>query len=324
MPAEIAVVIPHYQRNVGVLARTLGAVFAQEADANLTVIIVDDESPAPAANELGALSDAARGCVRIISRANGGPAAARNTGLAALPANVEFVALLDCDDLWHPRHLTRALAAFQLGYDFYFSDHRREHARESRFSQCGIQAADHRKIDAALDLYAWEGDLFEASLRHTVVGFSTVLYRRSAFPDLRLNEAVGLADDVYFAFEVARATGRVAFSPSEDVLYTDADNASVVTDWRSNKSLRVILSLSLCYRRAMHEFAMTDAQRRLLRKRLGEFRRDFVTTVAAMLSAGIQVEAGYVLQFARHDPAVFGAIPAVLTSWLLRSGGRGS
>ena len=117
--------------------------------------------------ELGALSDEARGQVRIIRRQNGGPAAARNTGLAALPSNAEFVALLDCDDLWHPQHLTRAIAAFERGYDFYFSNHRREHARESRFSQCGIRASDHRMIDAALDLYAWEGDLFEVSLHHT-------------------------------------------------------------------------------------------------------------------------------------------------------------
>jgi succinoglycan biosynthesis protein ExoW len=318
MPAEIAVVIPHYQRNAGVLARTLGAVFAQEAAAALAVIIVDDESPAPAAEELGALSDEARGRVRIISRRNGGPAAARNTGLAALPANAEFVALLDCDDLWHPQHLTRAIAAFGLGYDFYFSNHRREHARESQFSQCGIRASDHRMIDAALDLYAWEGDLFEVSLQHTVVGFSTVVYRRSAFTGLRMNEAVGLADDVYFALEVARATSRIAFSPSEEVLYTDADNASVVTDWRSNKSLRMILSLSLCYRHAVREFAMTDAQRMLLRKRVAEFRRNFVTTVAAMLAAGIRIDLRYIVQYVRQDPAVFGAIPGVLTSRLLR------
>ena len=318
MVNQIAVVIPHYQHTAGVLARTLAAVFAQDIREPVEVIVVDDESPVPAANELAALDQAARASIRIIERRNGGPAAARNTGLAALSSGTEIVALLDCDDLWQPQHLARAMRAFDLGHDFYFANHRRERSPQSSFSQCGIRVEEHRLIDPVLDLYRWQGDLFDISLRHTLVGLSTVVYRRAVFPDIRLNEAVGLADDVYFALEVARATDRIAFSPSEDVLYTEADNASVVADWRSNKSLRLILSLSLCYSRALKDFAMTDAQRMLLRQRLREFRLNFATTVAAMSASGIRVDAAHVARFLRHDPALLGAFPVVVLNYILK------
>src|SRR5208283_3792910 len=261
MPRRVAVVIPHFQQTSGVLARTLAAVFAQNTQDQLEVVIVDDASPAPATGELSALRAADRALVRIIERTNGGTAAAKNTGLEALPETVDFVALLDCDDIWHPQHLARAVAAFDFGSDFYFANHQRENALESRFAQCDVRPDEHQLMEPALDLYMWKGDLFDASLRNTIIGLSTVVYRRSVFPKLRFNESVGIADDIYFALQVSRTTDRIAFSPFADVFYTEADNASVVTDWRSNKSLRLILSLSLCYGSAMRDFPLTPEQR---------------------------------------------------------------
>src|SRR5262249_37804258 len=97
MPARIAVVIPYFQRTPGVLARTLNAVFAQDVDAAIEVVIADDGSPVPAANELAGLSTANQARTRVIARRNGGPAAARNTGLANVAAENDFIALLDSD-----------------------------------------------------------------------------------------------------------------------------------------------------------------------------------------------------------------------------------
>ena len=318
MPKHLAVVIPYYQRTAGVLAPTLQAVFAQESDSRLHVIVVDDESPSPVESELAGLDETARSSITIIRQRNTGSAGARNKGLASLPAEVEFVAMLDSDDHWHPQHITRALAALELGYDLYFSDHRREGSGQTRFVQCGIGLEGHRSIDAAHDLYCWNGDLFDQVLRQMFVSPSSVVYRRAVFPEIRFNRSVGLTDDMYFVLELARGTKRIAFSPSEDVACMEGENVSQVTDWRSNKSLRLILSLSLGYGTALRNFPMTAEQSAFVRQRLRKYRWDFVITVAAMLRGGVGVNTDHILRFLRQDPAALAIVPAVLATEVLR------
>lgn len=301
MPVDIAVIIPHFQRTHGVLARTLAALFAQDASENLTVIIVDDESPAPAAAELAGLDDTARAAITLIKRKNGGPAAAKNTGLAAIPDDIQYIALLDCDDIWSPKHISRGLAAMRLGYDFFFSDHRREGAEQSHFEDLGILRRNHQLIDPENDLYQWKSDLFDTCLRKTLIGLSTVVFRRSAFPGLRFVEDVGISDDMIFALHVSRKTSKIAFTFSEDVLYTWGDNASVVTDWRSNKALRLSVSLSTFYHRALKDYSVSDAQYEFLTKNIRKTRESFSTTMIAMLLKRQKIDKTYVLQFLRND-----------------------
>jgi hypothetical protein len=71
----------------------------------LEVIVVDDGSTDDTAQVVAAIDDPR---VRLASRPNGGPSAARNTGIAA--AHGEWVAFLDADDLWLPRYVETATA----------------------------------------------------------------------------------------------------------------------------------------------------------------------------------------------------------------------
>jgi len=121
---RIAVIIPYYQRDEGILSRAVESVRAQDLPPSLSVhtYVIDDASPHPAGAELDQSPD-----VTVIAQENGGPGAARNTGLDQVfhDGGADFVAFLDSDDIWSPEHLARAVAALDQGYDFYCCDHAR-------------------------------------------------------------------------------------------------------------------------------------------------------------------------------------------------------
>ena len=123
---KIAIVIPFYQEEFGILRRCLASVFGQQlaGPVDIAVLVVDDASPAdPAADIKAAGEPPSNMVVQLIRRPNGGPAAARNTGLDHIGADTDFVALLDSDDTWQPEHLQRAIDSLEPGFDVYFADH---------------------------------------------------------------------------------------------------------------------------------------------------------------------------------------------------------
>jgi glycosyltransferase involved in cell wall biosynthesis len=93
----ISLIIPAFNA-AEFLAQALDSARAQHL-APAEIIVVDDGS-----SDDTALIARARGDARVISRANGGPALARNTGLEA--ARGEIIAFLDADDLWPPDKLS--------------------------------------------------------------------------------------------------------------------------------------------------------------------------------------------------------------------------
>src|SRR6476661_8300940 len=102
MPEERAlapmfsVIIPTYGRS-SLLAEAVASVLAQSFS-DFECIVVDDASP-----EAPTLPDDLR--LRLIVREhNGGPPAARNTGIAS--ATGAYVAFLDDDDVWRPDRLS--------------------------------------------------------------------------------------------------------------------------------------------------------------------------------------------------------------------------
>src|SRR6266545_5032346 len=93
------VVVPTYGRQ-RFLEEAIDSILAQRM-VDLEVIVVDDGSPQPVA-----LPEEPR--TRIVRRPrNGGPAAARNTGMAE--ARGRYLAFCDDDDILEPHRLTLAL-----------------------------------------------------------------------------------------------------------------------------------------------------------------------------------------------------------------------
>jgi succinoglycan biosynthesis protein ExoW len=108
--AKFTVIIPYYQKQAGILQRALESVFAQSYQ-NFDIIIVDDQSPFPIEGDLDSLPDEQRARISVIKQPNAGPGGARNTGLYNVPAQTDFVAFLDSDDLWTKDHLQNAVDA---------------------------------------------------------------------------------------------------------------------------------------------------------------------------------------------------------------------
>lgn len=100
MPKPLfSIIIPTYARP-DLLREAIGSVLAQTVE-DFECLVVDDASPSPVM-----VKDDRR--VRVIHRSkNGGPAAARNTGLRA--ATGQYVTFLDDDDLYTPDRLAIAL-----------------------------------------------------------------------------------------------------------------------------------------------------------------------------------------------------------------------
>jgi GT2 family glycosyltransferase len=105
---DVTVVIPTYNRDKELL-EAVASVRAQECQP-AAIVVVDDASDDRRA--LDALEQIELRGAQVVRRdSRGGPASARNTGVAR--ARTKWVAFLDNDDLWLPGHLTQAYSLLE-------------------------------------------------------------------------------------------------------------------------------------------------------------------------------------------------------------------
>lgn len=103
----VSVIIPTYNR-AKTIERTVNSVLAQTWKA-IEIIVVDDGSTDQTPEVLHRYGDK----IRVIRQKNGGPAAARNTGIKA--ATGDIISFLDSDDLWLPDKTERQMRLIQAG-----------------------------------------------------------------------------------------------------------------------------------------------------------------------------------------------------------------
>ena len=193
----IAVVIPYFQREPGLLAGALRSVAAQDVDAQLRVVVVDDESPVPAQDDVERAAVSGLN-VSVIRQPNAGPGAARNTAIDAVGDNVDLVAFLDSDDVWRPQHLRRALRALDAGHDVYFSNFMQLDAVKPAFERAGrLDDAEHVAIDEAEGLWSYRGDMITQVIVGNLIGTPTVVYRPQRFPQHRFRAEYRRAGEDY-------------------------------------------------------------------------------------------------------------------------------
>lgn len=243
MPApDIAVVIPHYQRTTGLLSTAVQSAFSQTLSHRIVVIVCDDESPSPARDELDTIPALPTERLIVVVRKNGGAGAARNTALDAVPAGVRYVAFLDSDDAWRPRHLENAVHALGLGYDAYFANFVGVgFPAVGHFERIGsLKPQDHPVIDAPRQMHA----LAVSALVHTVsdggglIGTPTVVYCIDKFRTLRFREEFYNGQDFFFWMDLSEMGARFAFSFEVECDNGTGVNIYQASGWASEKSLQ--------------------------------------------------------------------------------------
>jgi len=265
-----AVIIPFYQRREGLLRRAVTSALAQDGVPSPWVIVVDDASPVSAESDLGGLSSEHRTRITVVEQENAGPGAARNTGLDRLPAGVEYVAFLDSDDEWLPGHLRRAVAALEVGFDLYFSNYRDIGQEAGGFEVRGhVQPDQHDPLQGVPDVYAFRGDLRHAILSACPIETSTVVFRRSAFADLRFRPAFRDSyEDHMFWFEMAAASPRATFSVAIGTQYGTGVNLYRGLAHDAEGRFRAAVSSTKFRAGVRSAFSLTADQREIVDRRL--------------------------------------------------------
>lgn len=221
---KIAVIIPFYQREAGLLSEALRSVFLQDIPESYSVriYVVDDESPFPASSEIDALPTDCAKNITLLRQPNGGPGVARNLALDKIARDgADYVSFLDSDDIWHPRHLREAVSALEAGYDYYFCDHTRFNA-EATYSSSIESLSEMRTagterfktISSNGPVLAVESEVaVRAMIKDYLSQTSTVVIRHSFIGKLRFRpELRGAGEDHFFWICLLSKGARVAIS----------------------------------------------------------------------------------------------------------------
>jgi glycosyltransferase involved in cell wall biosynthesis len=187
-PPLVSVIIPVFNGE-RYLAAALDSVLAQTYP-NLEILVVDDGS----SDRSVAIARGYGDRVQVFTRPNGGPAAARNSGLAH--AKGAYVSFLDSDDLWLPEKTAKQVACLEA---------------HPEWGVC-YGKWDVMEGGDGVDPAKWtpagfpEGWIFESLLLHQgFMSINTVMVRRTCFEEVgTFNESLQTAEDTNMFLRLAR------------------------------------------------------------------------------------------------------------------------
>lgn len=208
---RVSVILPTYNRE-RLLPRALDSALAQTLT-DLEVLVVDDGSR-DGTRAMLAERYGAEPRVRVLAKANGGTASARNHGLDH--ARGEFVAFLDSDDAWLPGCLASQVAVLEAHPEASLSvcDARYEGGWERQAAT--VFADPHFKAPLGL------GSMFEGAWALP----SCSLFRRTALETLRFTRTYRHSEDTEFLFRFFAAGGRSVLNREVLAVYVKHDGST--------------------------------------------------------------------------------------------------
>jgi len=275
MKSKIAVIIPFYQIEKGILIRAVKSALSQKNISNFEVIIVDDGSPISAKDELMDQILQHPNIIRIIKQKNAGPGAARNKGLEHVSKDVTYIAFLDSDDEWAENHLHRALSVLDKGYDLYFSDFHRVGTPSSFFQDRNM--LEGYRYQVINDSFFEISDMFFDSLiKKNIIGTSTVLYRFEKFPTLRFSASIYNGEDDLFWLNLAMLAKKAAFSKKVEAYCGHGVNICISARWDSDAGMAFLRHSQNKWKRIAETFDLSPAQKKFVNSQSRNIRTHLV------------------------------------------------
>jgi succinoglycan biosynthesis protein ExoW len=289
-------VIPFYQRRSGLLTTAVESVLDQKHPVS-RIIIIDDESPVSAAEELAQARLATHPRVYVKRIRNSGVAAARNTGLECVRADTTAVCFLDSDDRWDKDHLARAVQALTQGYDFIFADHIRDGWATGKFSRVDFNPCTHPLIDSSSCLRHWEGDFALAALLKHLVQTSTVVVRWSILSNIRFPTSVTSFEDDITWIRLYQGGAKACFSDQIGARMGEGVNISLSDGWGTLSEFEKSASLLAAWHQMFHYIQPTDELIALKRRRIHSLQQDLARQFLFGLSWRLRLNAQVLKRF---------------------------
>lgn len=324
---SLSVIIPYFQRESGILKRSVKSALRQEGFDNYDIIVVDDSSPVPATQEIGELIAAHPEKIRIIERPNGGCGAARNTGLNSLPEDRRYVAFLDSDDEWEPHHLALAVEVLERNHDFYFANLYHldkdvssfDHEVEIQFPT-RLRPEEMREIEGLSQCYTFLGDMFDRVLfSGNLVYPPTVVYRFDKYPKFRYQEGYrNFGEEYLFSAGMAQLGAKFAFSWRPALRCGHGVNVFEKSGWGTPNFLNRLCDEMRFRRYAKLTWQLNDRQRVQASEQLARIRRTFAEAFPGYL---LRVQFSCLRDFARFtrfDPVFPVLMPFLLIGAIWR------
>jgi succinoglycan biosynthesis protein ExoW len=238
--ATFTVVIPFYQKEAGILRRALKSIFDQSYQ-DFDIVIVDDESPLPADTELQGIEDTWKSRIRVIRQQNGGPGAARNTGLDNLGPTTRFAALLDSDDVWLPDHLKNAYESMtRFDAECYWASMQASDEFYYHFGMAELERTEGGTRLSEKPLLIEMPDLASVMLKNwSFLHLSCMVIARPVFETVRFDPSLRLAaEDVLFFVDCILKSKRTLLCDEEGAARGMGLNIFHSIDNRSPQFLR--------------------------------------------------------------------------------------
>lgn len=316
MVQTVAVIIPFFQRDSGILTRALTSIHSQliPDDWAVEVIIVDDSSPSPADDEVRDLHWKEPLRLKVIRQKNGGVAAARNRGLEEVDQAVTLIAFLDSDDAWPANHLANAIQAFGSGIDLYFTDNRRGGYHVSYLVEC---APETGRVLANAGYKSGVAEIPADQICGLIVKefptqASTVVYRWSMAADLRFNTKLKAAgEDVLFFAMLASKARRIGFDLDNCVECGGGVNMYFGNfEWDSPKCIAIRVDQVVAHRLIGKMVRLSPESKRLNDKEVIYYRRELAFHVLRNLVKHPARVPKEIARLVRSDPAAAMMLPS--------------
>jgi succinoglycan biosynthesis protein ExoW len=294
----------------------LESIFAQKMDPTIRmrVIIVDDTSPWPAKEELGDVKIPEQITVEVITRRNGGPGAARNSGLDHVSSATDFIAFIDSDDTWRDDHIQRAIDALGTSNDLYFSDYVRwegfSNFGASEFGALVGRGSTSQALPGMNGVWVYANeDLIPHAVREFLTHSSTLVFRQRALSTCRFDEELWYGEDYLFFFDLLNSSSRTCVSTESEVELGFGVNLYFSSwSWESEANIRRCCYYFIAHKRMRRRCRLRPELYKSLTKTIRDYRPTLTFFLLRQLSKGRAVNLRLALLL-REDPLFFAAFP---------------